>query len=95
MAVDLRCKMKLPIEEVRIGIDQDLLRIEAPTFLRSPRSVDSITVALADFDSGEVAVPDRSLTMGERKTDFLPLLVHQDHIDGIGCRCPESEVDTA
>ncbi len=65
MAVDLRREMKLPIEEARIGIDQDLLRIEAPTFFRSPRSVDSIAVALADFDSCEVAMPDRSLTIGE------------------------------
>jgi hypothetical protein len=77
-----------------IGIDQDLLRIEAPAFLWFPWSVDAISVSITNLDPREMAMPYRSLAMGERETTLVTFLVDERDLDRIGCRSPESEVDT-
>jgi hypothetical protein len=77
-----------------IGIYQDLLRIEASAFLWFPWSVDAISIAITNLDPGEMAMPYRSLAMGERETTLATFLVDERDLDRIGCRSPEGEVDT-
>ena len=95
MPVDLRCKKEFAIEKMCIRVDQNLLRVEAPTLFWPPRSMDSIAISVADLDSCEVTMPDRSFTMGKREADLLTAIVNQDDFHGVGCRGPESEVDSA
>ena len=59
--------LDIAIQEMGIGINQNLGWVEAPTIFRAPGAVDAISIELAGANSGQVTVPDRTIAMGQSK----------------------------
>src|SRR4029077_20688624 len=82
---------------LRIGIDQELVRIEAQSALRVIRAVNAVAVELAGSNIAEVAVPDILGTF--RKCDALDLptaiTVKQAKFDLFRVRRKQREIRSA
>jgi hypothetical protein len=72
----------------RVGIQQQLIRIEAMTLLRFIRSMHSVTVNGAGTDACDIAVPDFVRVLGQLDPLELPLAiaVEQTQLDFGGVR---------
>ena len=78
----------------RIGVEQQLVRVEALPVLRLPRPVGTQSVDEAGAGSGQVAMPDiaAACRQGQARGLDAPRIVVQAKLDGHGMRREHGEV---
>jgi hypothetical protein len=86
-----------PLDVARIGVEQELGRIEAVSMRRVPGSVDPVAVELTRKDAAQVAVPDVIGTARQADaTGLVPLAgIEQAEIDGGRVLRKQGEIDAA
>ena len=67
--------VKSPIEDLAVGIHDQLGGIAAVAILRIPWSVDAVSIALPGDDSREVAMPIVGINFIEPDPGFEPTLI--------------------
>ena len=79
-----------------VGVEEDLVRVEAEAFLGAVRAVDAVAVELAGPDAAEVAVPHRPRPLAELDDGARRLVlraVEEHELDALGALAVEREVD--
>ena len=79
-------------DRLRIGIDQELRRVEAMAGGRLPRPADPVAVALSRADAGEVDVPVVRGPLGDVDALLAALVVEQAELDAVRVLAEEGEV---
>ncbi len=72
------------LDRARIGVDQQLRRVEAVTLLGGIATVDAVAVALPGPDAGEVRVPVRARARREFMPDLGPVRSEEAELDPLG-----------
>ena len=85
------------VQRARVGVDEQLVRVEPVPLSRCVGSVHAVAVALPRAESRDVAVPDVVGPGDERVARGLPLaaLVEQAELDAGRVRREQREVDAA
>ena len=87
--------MELADQLLGVGVEQQLVMIEAVARLRVVGAVDAIAVELARADVGQVAVPDLVGVLGQHDPLQLALAagIEQAELDLLGIGAEQGEVD--
>ena len=72
-----------PLDRLRVGVDQQLVRVEAVTRARIVRTVDAVPVALPGPDAGNVAMPVERRALGQLDTPLAIVVVEQAELDAL------------
>ena len=83
-----------PLDRLRVGIDQQLVRVEAVAGDRVVRAVDTVPVPLAGADTRDVAVPVERFALALLDARLVVLRVEETELDALGVLGEEREVRT-
>ena len=88
-------RVHLPVDRLRVRVDEELRRVEAVALLRRPRPVHPIAVPLTGPDPGDVAVPVVRRPLGQLDAGLAALVVEQAELDPLRVLREEGEVRSA
>ncbi len=92
VGVDRGAGAELAADRAGVGVDQQLLDVEAPALVGGPPTVDPEAVAGAGRHARDRAVPDPGGLLGEGVPRLDVLVVDQRDPDGVGVRGVHREV---
>ena len=81
-----------PIDRLRVRVDQELRRVEAPAGLRIVGAVDAVAVTLAGADPREVAVPVERGALAELDAFLDAALAEEAQLDALRVLREQGEV---
>src|SRR6185437_2235223 len=84
-------------ELARVGVEQQLMRIEAVALQRGVRSMHAIAIEHSRIGAGQIAVPDAFGIFGQGNTLELtpPVLVEKAKLNALGIRREQREIRAA
>ncbi len=83
----------LPVDRLRVRVEQQLGRVAAVAVRRVVRAVHPIAVALTRLDPGQVGMPDEAVDLDQLQPGLLVVLVDQAELDPVGDLGEQGEVD--
>ena len=97
VAESASCHADVAVQRLGVGVDQQLVRVEAVAVLRVVGAVDAVAVELPGPHVGQIAVPDLVGVFGQRDAVGLApaLLVEEAQLDLGGIGGEQREIDAA
>jgi hypothetical protein len=95
VAEDAVVPVDLAVDRLRVGVDEELARVEPVAGGRLVGAVHAIAVALARADAGQVDVPGQRGVLHHRDALLLARLVEQAELDALGVLAEQREVRAA
>ena len=80
------------LDRLRVGVDQELVGVEAVALLGRPGPVDAVAVALARADAGQIPVPVVRRVARELDPGLDVVVVEQAQLDALGVLRRDREV---
>ena len=83
VAVQRRVPLDLPVDRLRVWVEQQLVRVEPVPAARLVPPVHPVPVPLAGLDAGQVPVPDERVDLVQLDAPFLTVGVEQAQLDAV------------
>ncbi len=84
--------LHLPVDRLRVRVDQELVRVEAVPALRVVGPMDAVAVALAGTDTGQIAVPVERGALDDLDALLVVVGVVQAQLHALGVLAEDAEV---
>ncbi len=84
--------VELAVDRLRVGVEQQLVRVAAMPLRRVPRAVHAVAVALTGLDPREEDVPDERVDLGQFDPGLVAGLVEETQLDLLGDLAEDREI---